>query len=51
MNVPVASLPERVRPRPLPEPHGHGPHLRPRDPASRADAEAWLRGLTDPATS
>lgn len=34
--------------RPLPELHGHGLHLRPWDPASRSDAEVWLRGTTDP---
>ncbi|MEV8595163.1 GNAT family N-acetyltransferase [Streptomyces sp. NPDC052012] len=32
----------------LTELHGHGLHLRPWDPASHADVEAWLRGTTDP---
>ncbi|CAL9491028.1 hypothetical protein SUDANB176_03247 [Streptomyces sp. enrichment culture] len=44
----MASPRERTRTRPLPELHGHGLHLRPWDPESRADAEVWLRGLTDP---
>lgn len=38
---------KRARSRTLTELHGHGLHLRPWDPASRADAEAWLRGTTD----
>ncbi|MFF9220370.1 GNAT family N-acetyltransferase [Streptomyces viridosporus] len=38
----------RTRSRPLPELHGLGLHLRPWDPSSRADAETWLRGITDP---
>ncbi|MFI2378946.1 GNAT family N-acetyltransferase [Streptomyces sp. NPDC018964] len=33
---------------PLPELHGHGLCLRPWDPESPADVDAWLRGLTDP---
>uniref|UniRef100_UPI003514C45C GNAT family N-acetyltransferase n=1 Tax=Streptomyces calvus TaxID=67282 RepID=UPI003514C45C len=44
----MSSLPERNRPRPLPELRGHGLHLRPWNPESRTDVEAWLRGLTDP---
>lgn len=39
-----------IRPatRPLPDLHGHGLRLRPWDPDSEADAEAWFRGRTDP---
>ncbi|MFF9203691.1 GNAT family N-acetyltransferase [Streptomyces sp. NPDC014986] len=44
----MSSSPERARPQPLPELRGHGLHLRPWDPESRADAQVWLRGLTDP---
>lgn len=33
---------------PLPVLHGHGLRLRPWDPASRTDAEIWLRGRSDP---
>ncbi|MEV7993468.1 GNAT family N-acetyltransferase [Streptomyces sp. NPDC086077] len=33
---------------PHPEPYGHGLRLRRWDPASDADAEAWLRGMSDP---
>ncbi|MFD8520397.1 GNAT family N-acetyltransferase [Streptomyces capillispiralis] len=39
---------EGGRSRPLPELRGHGLHLRPWDPESPADVEAWLRGLGDP---
>ncbi|KAF3465987.1 GNAT family N-acetyltransferase [Streptomyces sp. Tu 3180] len=44
----MAPTRERTRPRPLPELRGHGLRLRPWDPESRADAQTWLRGLTDP---
>ncbi|MFJ2607437.1 GNAT family N-acetyltransferase [Streptomyces sp. NPDC091279] len=33
---------------PFPPLHGHGLRLRAWDPQADADAEAWLRGLTDP---
>ncbi|MFD7814818.1 GNAT family N-acetyltransferase [Streptomyces sp. NPDC059785] len=33
---------------PFPDLHGHGLRLRPWDPESDIDADAWLRGLTDP---
>ncbi|MFC5242262.1 GNAT family N-acetyltransferase [Streptomyces atrovirens] len=44
----MSSSREHTPPRSLPELRGHGLRLRPWDPGSRADAEAWLRGLTDP---
>ncbi|MEY9992160.1 RimJ/RimL family protein N-acetyltransferase [Streptomyces sp. V4I8] len=33
---------------PLPDLHGHGLRLRPWDPDSEADTEAWFRGRIDP---
>ncbi|NEY34892.1 GNAT family N-acetyltransferase [Streptomyces sp. PRKS01-65] len=36
------------RTRPAPSLHGHGLRLRPWDPESGAQAEAWLRGVRDP---
>ncbi|MFF8588869.1 GNAT family N-acetyltransferase [Streptomyces althioticus] len=42
------SSPQRTRPRPPSELRGHGLLLRAWDPHSDDDAEAWLRGLTDP---
>ncbi|MFC8387430.1 MULTISPECIES: GNAT family N-acetyltransferase [unclassified Streptomyces] len=44
----MSSSREHAPSRSLPELRGHGLRLRPWDPESRADAEAWLRGLTDP---
>ncbi|MCF2535366.1 GNAT family N-acetyltransferase [Streptomyces sp. FB2] len=38
----------RPAPRPLPDLHGHGLRLRPWDPDSEADLDAWCRGRADP---
>ncbi|MFF7858681.1 GNAT family N-acetyltransferase [Streptomyces sp. NPDC007904] len=44
----MAPTRKHARSRTLTELHGHGLRLRPWDPVSRADAEVWLRGTTDP---
>lgn len=38
----------RPAPRPFPDLHGHGLRLRPWDPDSEADLDAWCRGRADP---
>ncbi|MFB9462131.1 GNAT family N-acetyltransferase [Streptomyces cinereospinus] len=44
----MALMNSRSLSHPHPELHGHGLRLCGWDPASDADAEAWLRGLSDP---
>ncbi|MFG3659329.1 GNAT family N-acetyltransferase [Streptomyces sp. NPDC047706] len=44
----MALMNSRSSAHPRPDLHGHGLRLRPWDPASDADAEAWLRGMSDP---
>jgi RimJ/RimL family protein N-acetyltransferase len=47
-NGPMADIRDRSHPPLTAELHGDGLRLGPWDPDSDADAEAWLRGLTDP---
>jgi RimJ/RimL family protein N-acetyltransferase len=44
----MAHVDERSSAHPFPDLHGHGLRLRPWEAGSEADAEIWLRGLSDP---
>ncbi|SDM72928.1 Protein N-acetyltransferase, RimJ/RimL family [Streptomyces sp. cf386] len=47
-NDPMTHAGIRPSSHPFPDLHGHGLRLRPWDPDSAADVDAWFRGRTDP---